>query len=287
MPRDVAELLKTTAAWFTGRGIESGRLDAELLLGHVLEMERLQLYTSFDRPLNPAELDAFRALVRRRGTEREPTAYILGSKEFWSRAFAVDRRVLIPRPDTEVLVDIVLERLPDDCDGVVVDYGTGSGAIAVTLAAERTALRVLAVDVSVDALAVAKLNATTHGVEERIGFVPSDGLERLPPRFTGQLVGIVANPPYIAEADRRGLAPEILRHEPALALFPGEDPLLHYRRLADEGRKWLQEGGFVAVEVGQGQAAQVAALFDAQGWADVDVRSDLARIDRVVSATLG
>ena len=139
MPRDVADLLKTTADWFGNRGIPSGRLDAELLLGHVLQMERLQLYTSFDRPLDSKELDAFRALVRRRGSDREPVAYILGNKEFYSRDFAVDGRVLIPRPDTEVLVDLVLERIDADAEGVVVDYGTGSGAIAVTLAAEREA----------------------------------------------------------------------------------------------------------------------------------------------------
>ncbi len=284
MPRDVADLLKTTADWFAGRGIDTGRLDAELLLGHVLELERLQLYTSFDRPLNPAELDAFRALVRRRGTDREPVAYILGTKEFYSRDFAVDGRVLIPRPDTEVLVDVALERLPEDAEGVVIDYGTGSGAIAVTLAAERPSLRVLAVDRSADALAVAKANAEANDVADRVGFVRSDGLERVPERFAGEVLAIVANPPYVPEADRQTLAPEILKHEPTEALFCGADELIHYRRIAADGQRWLADGGFVALEVGAGQAPDVVQILAAGGWGDISVRSDLARIDRVVSA---
>jgi len=286
VPRDVADLLKTTTDWFASRGIGSPRLDAELLLGHVLELERLQLYTSFDRPLDSAELDRFRVLVRRRGADREPVAYILGVKEFYSRDFAVDGRVLIPRPDTEVLVDLALERLPADSDGVVADYGTGSGAIAVTLAAERPSLRVLALDLSPEALEVARTNAATHGVDDRIGFVRSDGLERLPERFVGGLAAIVANPPYISAEDRPTLAPEILKHEPHGALFPGPDPLLHYRRLAAEGRRWLAPEGFVAMEVGHGQADDVVALLEDAGWTDVVVRSDLARIDRVVSASV-
>lgn len=287
MPRDVADLLRTTADWFSGRGIGSGRLDAELLLGHVLRLERLQLYTSFDRPLDSTELDAFRTLVRRRGGDREPVAYILGTKEFYSRDFAVDGRVLIPRPDTEVLVDVVLERIDADSEGVVVDYGTGSGAIAVTLAAEREGLRVLAVDLSPDALEVARANAATHGVDGRIGFVRSDGFDRLPDRFVGGLAAIVANPPYIPLQDQPTLAPEIMKHEPPGALFPGEDPLLHYRRIAAEGARWLAPGGFATVEVGQGQADDVVTLFQEAGWTDVDVRADLARIARVVSATVG
>jgi release factor glutamine methyltransferase len=283
MPRDVAELLKSTTDWFAGRGIASARLDAELLLGHVLGLERLQLYTSFDRPLERSELDAFRELVRRRG-RFEPVAYILGSKEFWSRDFAVDPRVLVPRPDTEVLVDAALERIEPTEEAVVLDYGTGSGAIAITLAAERPSVKVLAVDLSRDALDVARDNAATHGVADRVGFVHSDGFERLPERFVGGLSAIVANPPYVPLQDEPGLPPDVRDHEPRDALFAGPDPLLHYRRIADAGRRWLQPDGFAAVEVGAGQAAAVAELFAGPGWGEVTVRSDLARIERVVVA---
>jgi len=282
VPRDVAQLLKTTTDWFAGRGIGSPRLDAELLLGQVLGLERLQLYTKFDRPLSPEELDAFRELVLRRGGH-EPVAYILGRKEFWSRDFAVDARVLVPRPDTEVLVDAALERLPDQ--GVVLDYGTGSGAIAITLACERPGLKVLALDVSRDALEVAKANAATHEVTDRVGFVRSDGLSGLPARFEGGLAAIVANPPYVPLGDRPDLPPDVRKHEPDLALFPGPDPLVHYRGLAGQGRRWLADGGFVAAEVGAGQATDVAGLFAAAGWSATEVRSDLARIERVVVAT--
>ena len=281
MPRHVAQLLKTTSDWFHGRGLSSPRLDAELLLGHVLGLERLQLYTSFDRPLSREELDAFRELVRRRGGH-EPVAYILGRKEFWSRDFAVDRRVLVPRPDTEVLVDAALEQLPEE--GVILDYGTGSGVIAVTLACERPGLKVLALDLSREALEVARANAETHGVKGRVGFVRSDGLDGLPARFEGGLAAIVANPPYVPLADRPGLPADIRDHEPELALFPGPDALLHYRRLAGGGRRWLARGGFVVVEVGAGQAGDVVELFRGAGWGETAVRSDLARIERVVLA---
>ena len=284
MPRVVAQLLKITSDWFDSRGIGSPRLDAELLLGHVLGLERLQLYTSFDRPLVREELDAYRALVRRRG-DFEPVAYILGSKEFWSRDFAVDRRVLVPRPDTEVLVDAALERLEPEVDGVVLDYGTGSGAIAITLACERPAMKILALDVSREALEVARANAATHEVTSRVGFVRSDGLSAVPRRFEGGLAAIVANPPYVPLEDKPGLPPDVKDHEPGLALFPGPDPLLHYRRLATEGQRWLAVGGFVAVEVGAGQARDVVGLFQEAGWSSTSVRSDLARIERVVIAS--
>ena len=278
---EVVEALRKTQEWFGKLGIVSARLDAELLLGHVLSLPRLALYTSFDRPLDRAETDAFRELVRRRA-KREPIAYLLGEQEFYGRPFTVDSRVLIPRPDTETLVEVTLKALPVDADGVVLDYGTGSGAIAVTLAAERPKLRVLGLDLSADALEVAKLNVTRNGVADRVGLVRSDGLSRTPERFRGTVAGVVANPPYIPEQDRAGLMPDVRDFEPASALFAGPDPLLHYRRLTENAGKWLAPGGFLAVEVGAGQAADVSLLFADAGWADISVTADLGAIDRVV-----
>lgn len=280
---NVTELLKTTTTWFKDRGIESARLDAELLLAETLKLGRMQLYTSFDRPVDPTELDAFRALVRRRG-KHEPVAYILGEREFYGRPFAVDPRVLIPRPDTEVLVDEVLLRLASDTEGVVLDYGTGSGAIALTLAAERPGLKLLALDVSPDALAVARANAESLELAERVGFVRSDGFERVPPRFAGQLRALVANPPYIDPADKASLMPDVREHEPGLALF-SEDPLAHYRRIAEAAAHWLAPGGLVALEVGQGQAPAVAALLADGGLVKPAVREDLGGVERVVLAS--
>jgi len=280
----VGELLKKTSQWLSGRGSSSARLDAELLLSRVLEVERIKLYASFERPLSKEELDSYRELVVRRG-ELEPVAYILGSREFYSRDFLVDPRVLIPRPDTEVLVDTVLELLgTEPNEGVVLDYGTGSGAIAVTLAAERPSLRLLALDISPQALEVAKSNVKSHGLEDRVGFVLSDGLSKLPERFMGQLAAIVANPPYIAAEEKQAMAEDVLAYEPHSALFPGDDPLVHYQQLALEGDRWLRDDGVLAVEVGHKQASQVAAILEANRWRDIKVRSDLARIDRVVSA---
>jgi release factor glutamine methyltransferase len=279
----LADLLTKTSSFFAAKGIDTARLDAELLLGEVLSLDRLQLYTSFDRPMNEEELDAYRALVKRRA-KREPVAYILGCKEFYGREFKVDSRVLIPRPDTEVLVDEVLERLPDTAEGVLLDYGTGSGAIAITLAAERPNLRVLATDLSEDALTVAKENAKLLGVDDRVGFIRSDGLSSVPERFRGALCAIVSNPPYIDEREKESLMPDVRDHEPHTALFPGPDPLLHYRRISAEARDWLASDGFASVEVGAGQAKYVAELFEAHGWLDSRIRSDLARHERVVSA---
>jgi len=284
---NVGELLGKTGRWLSGQGSGSGRLDAELLLAEVLQLPRIQLYSAFDRPMEPAELDSYRELVRRRGA-LEPVAYILGSREFYSRDFKVDSRVLIPRPDTEVLVDTALDLLGDACEeAIVLDYGTGSGAIAVTLAAERPGLRVLALDNSRDALDMARDNCRAHSVDDRIGLLFSEGLSGLPERFLGSLGAIVANPPYIAAEEREHMARDVLDYEPAAALFAGEDPLLHYRILATDGPRWLAEGGVLALEVGHTQAPQVCALLDAAGWADVAVRSDLARVDRVVSARRG
>ncbi len=280
----VGELLKKTSGWLTGRGSSSARLDAELLLARVLDLERIKLYASFDRPVSKDELDAYRELVRRRG-EQEPVAYILGSREFYSRDFLVDSRVLIPRPDTEVLVDTTLELLgPEPGEGVVLDYGTGSGAIALTIAAERTSLRLLALDISPDALNVARENARKLGVEGRVGFVRSDGLSQLPERFLGELCAVVANPPYIGGEEKNAMARDVLDYEPPAALFPGDDALLHYRLLATDGAQWLRKDGVIALEVGHKQATDVCALLEATGWHDIKVRSDLARIDRVVSA---
>ena len=281
---NVGELLKKTATWLGTRGSSSARLDAEVLLAKVLDLERIKLYTSFDRPLSPAELDSYRELVRRRG-EQEPVAYILGSREFYSREFQVDTRVLIPRPDTEVLVDTALELLgPEPGEALVLDYGCGSGVIALTLAAERPDLRLLALDISADAIEVAKENARQLGLESRVGFVRSDGLSRLPTRFHGRLAAIVANPPYIALDEQATMARDVLNYEPRLALFPGEDPLLHYRLLAAEATTWLIQNGALVLEVGHKQATQVCALLEENGWHDIQVRSDLARVDRVVYA---
>ena len=271
----VLKLLQWTADYFRDKGIESPRLDAELLLSATLEMDRVALYVNFERPLIADELARYREKVRRRA-DREPIQYILGETEFWSLPFSVNPSVLIPRADTEVLVEEALKRI-DGCSNVL-DVGTGSGAIAVALAHDQPELRVTALDCSAEALEVARGNARRNGVLEHVDCLAGD-LNSLPP---GPFDMIVSNPPYIPSRNWEQLMPEVRDHEPRLALDGGEDGLEAYRRIAVQALKILSPGGWLLVEVGIGQAAVVSALFKAAGLSHVAQRDDYAGIPRVV-----
>ena len=271
----VLKLLQWTADYFRDKGIESPRLDAELLLSATLEMDRVALYVNFERPLIADELARYREKVRRRA-DREPIQYILGETEFWSLPLSVNPFVLIPRADTEVLVEEALKRI-DGCSNVL-DVGTGSGAIAVALAHDKPELRVTALDCSAEALEVARGNARRNGVLEHVDCLAGD-LNSLPP---GPFDMIVSNPPYIPSRNWEQLMPEVRDHEPRLALDGGDDGLEAYRRIAVQALKILSPGGWLLVEVGIGQAAVVSALFKAAGLTDVAQRDDYARIPRVV-----
>ncbi|TLM67348.1 MAG: peptide chain release factor N(5)-glutamine methyltransferase [Deltaproteobacteria bacterium] len=273
----VLKLLRWTAEYFAGRGVDSPRLDAELLLADLLQLDRVGLYLNFERPLQADELGAFRERVRRRAG-REPLAYILARTEFWSLPLKVTPAVLIPRPDTELLVEEALKRPSGPAR--VLDVGTGSGALAIALAHERPAWRVTAVDLSPAALAVAAENARTNGVAERIDFAEAD-LAALP---GGPYELVVANPPYIPVADLAGLMPEVRDFEPRLALAGGVDGLDAYRALARQAGRLLTPGGWLLVEVGIDQAAAVRELFAAAGLAEIFTARDLAGIERVVGA---
>ena len=271
----VLKLLRWTADYFKGRDIDSPRLDAELLLADTLKLDRVGLYLNFERPLQAGELAAYREQVRRRAGH-EPLAYILGRAEFWSLPFKVTPAVLIPRPDTELLVEAALPLLAGAAR--VLDVGTGSGALAIALAHERQAVTVTAIDLSAAALAVANENARTNGVAERIAFVETD-LAALP---VGPFELIVANPPYIPQGDLAGLMPEVRDFEPRLALDGGPDGLDAYRALGRQAGAVLAPGGWLLVEVGIGQAAAVQELFASAGLAEIFTARDLAGIERVV-----
>ena len=274
----IERILKATQDYFAGKGIASARLDSELLLVEVLKIKRIQLYTSYDRPLTDAERDAYRALVKRRAAF-EPVAYILGTREFYGRPFMVTRDVLIPRPETEHLVDAVLTWVRDS--GIeaprIVDVGTGSGAIAVTLAKELPSASVTAVDVSATALAVARRNAESSGAA--ISFLESDLLAAV----AGPFDVVVANLPYIGENERPTLAPDVRDHEPGLALFAGADGLALIRRLVTQAAGLTRLSGLLALEIGAGQGAAVRELMSAAGWTKVAVQADLAGHPRVVT----
>lgn len=271
----VLKILKWTTDYFAGKDIDSARLEAELLLAATLELDRVGLYVNFERPLDSGELTAFRERVRRRAL-REPLQYILGEAEFWSLVFKVSPAVLVPRADTEILVEEALNRIEGAAR--VLDVGTGSGAIAIALAHEKPEIQMTALDCSEPALDVARSNARCHGVEERINFYNGD-LAMLP---SGPFEMIVSNPPYIPTTDWEKLTPEVRDHEPRLALDGGDDGLRAYRQLADQVGNILIPGGWLLVEVGIDQATSVRDLFEASGLVEVGWRDDYAGIPRVV-----
>lgn len=277
--------VRRIGAWmqadFERRDIESARLDADLLVAHALGIKRIALYMDPERPLVEAELAAIRALVERRRA-REPIAYILGAREFYGRTFGVTPDVLIPRPDTETLIEAALRFLQTEApEGPVLDLCTGSGAIAVTLAAECTARELVASDVSPAVLRVAGENAERHGVAERLSLREGDLFAAL--GEGERFACITANPPYIGQHELATLQADVRDYEPRLALDAGADALSFYRRIAHDVQAHLRPGGALFVEVGFEQAAQVAALFAERGLAQVRTFRDLTGIERVVT----
>jgi len=278
----VLRILEWTADYFARKGIEGGRREAELLLGSVLRLDRVGVYLQFDRPLGETERKDFRALVERRAN-REPLQYILGETEFWSLPLSVAPGVLIPRPDSEILVEEALRLLSPAATGQVLDIGTGSGALAIAIAHERPQLQVLGVDVSERALRLAHANAERNGVAERCSWRKADLYGPLEP---GGFTLVVCNPPYIPSADIGGLMPEVRDFEPRLALDGGEDGLDAYRTLAHQAKNLLAPGGWLLVEVGIDQAAEVKTLWNAADLEETFVRRDYAGIERVVGGRL-
>lgn len=255
-----------------GRTSDSGRLDAELLLAHALRLSRLDLYTQHDRPLNPGELDAYRDLVARRA-KREPVAYILGEWGFRRLTLKVDGRALIPRPETETVVERALEHIRALDAPHVVDVGTGTGAIALAIADEHPSAVVTAIDVSPDALALAAENVERTGLE--VALLRHDVRDGLP---DGPYDLVVSNPPYVDPDDLPGLMADVREYEPHVALVGDAVPQL----VARAARDALRPGGWLVLEVGDGQATTASSLLEELGYADVVATKDLAGRDRVV-----
>ena len=276
---NVLELLRWTQEHFASKGIETARLDAECLLAHVRGSERLRLYIDFDQPVSAEERARFRELVRRRGSERIPVAQLTGVREFWSLPLAITADVLVPRPETETLVQVALERAPDrDAELSVLDVGTGSGAVALAIASERPKARVTATDCEASALEVALRNAEALGLADRVRFECGDLYE---PVRGERFDLVVSNPPYVA----RGAAlPPELSHEPAVALFADRDGLEILERLVAGAGDALEPGGAVAFEVAPEQAEAVSAALAGAGFGGATVTRDLANRPRVVSA---
>lgn len=272
----IGKLLSWTENYFRQKGIDSPRLDAEVLLGFVLKKERIYLYVHFDEPLNETELAEFKSLIKRR-VDHEPVAYIVGKKEFMGLTFTVSPAVLTPRADTEILVEAVLKRLPER-EARIADIGTGSGAIGLSLAHFNKKLSVTLTDICENALEIARENTAVLELTERTELLLGDMLSPL----TGKFCAIVSNPPYIPRKDIETLMPEVRDYEPRTALLGGEDGLDFYRILAKESGAYLENGGLLAVEVGMGEARAVEELFKSSGFTETEIIPDYAGIERVV-----
>lgn len=276
----IGSLVKWATDDFRAKGIENPRLDAELLVAHALRITRTQIIIDAMRPLDGPELAQLRELVKRRRS-REPIAYLRGEREFHGLPFRVDPRVLIPRPDTETLVDVALERTRHLSMSLrLADLCTGSGCVAIAIARERPTAKVFATDVSEAALAVARENAARLGAYN-VAFRAGDLFAAL--AAGTRLDAVVANPPYIASAEIATLMPDVRDFEPRLALDGGEDGLALVRRIVDDAPTWLEPGGLLALEIGAGEAEATRALFAAAGFTSIATHRDYGRIERVVS----
>jgi release factor glutamine methyltransferase len=260
---------------------DQARRDAELLLLHTVQVSRVALLAHPNRELTTEQYALYQANICRR-LQNEPIQYITGQQEFYGLTLKVTPAVLIPRPETEHLVEAVLKLLPVDQSAKIADIGTGSGAIAIALAVHLPNSEVTAIDLSADALAVATINAREHNVANRIHLVKSDLLSNLEATRKESFDAIVSNPPYIPESDHAALHPQVRDHEPATALFAGPDGLDLYRRLIPQALTALKSNGFLALEIGHGQREALVTLL--QGWHEVSFVNDLQQIPRVVLA---
>ena len=276
MPETVPllEVLRGTERYLADRGVENPRLNAEHLLAHALGLKRMELYLQFDRPLTESERAPLRDLVKRRGA-REPLQHVLGTAEFHGRTFACDKRALVPRPETEQLVELALEMAKDKPAATILDIGTGSGVIALTIALELPSATLHATDLSPDALALAAENAARHALTDRLVFHQADLLPPDDARFDL----IIANLPYIPAEEIAALSPEV-RHDPASALDGGADGLDLIRRLIDTAPDRLAPSGALLLEIGLGQADAVNTLLSARKFRDISVRPDYQNIPR-------
>jgi release factor glutamine methyltransferase len=276
----VLEVLQSTTAYFKKRNVESARLNAEHLLAHSLGKKRIELYLEFERPLGEAELAPLRELVRRRG-QGEPLQHLLGTVEFCGRTFLCDKRALIPRPETEELVEHLL-KLEWAADTRILDVGTGSGIIAISLAAELPQAEVHALDSSEEALSLARENAARLLPERPIEFISSDMLLYV----THVYDLIVANLPYVPAGDRGSVSREVLR-DPDAAVFGGQAGDEVIRRLIEEAPPRLKPGGLLALEIGIGQAEGLSAFLHEKGYHDVSARQDYGGVTRFLFARYG
>ena len=280
----VLEIIKKTTEFFSAKGVENPRLNAELLVGHGLGLKRMQLYLQFERTLNETELEKIRPLIRRRG-QREPLQYIIGETDFFGLKLKTDRRALIPRPETEYLVELLVARLTLRPPQRILDLGTGTGALALSLARQFPEAQVTAVDISADALTLAQENAALNQLEQRVTWIESNWFTGLAAERTFDLV--VANPPYLTAGETAESTPEVKLHEPVSALTaPGHGGTGDLNIIIREAVPFLEPGGLLALETGIAQHPALLEMIRSAGFAQSESVQDLTGRDRYLFATL-
>jgi release factor glutamine methyltransferase len=280
-------LLNWTIQYFAENDIENPRLNAEVLLAHSLKTNRLALYLNYDKPLKKDELREYRNLIKRR-VKREPLQYITGCQEFWSLEFKIGKGVLIPRPETEILVEEAFKTfrpVNPSCETInALEIGTGSGVIAITLAKELQRVSIIATDISSMAMKIARENAKTHGVETHVTFLRGSLFHPVRERM-GFFDLVISNPPYIPTGDFECLQPEVRDFEPRVALDGGKEGLRFYRQILSHAGRYLKKDGWLMLEVGKGQSEKVVKLIKSTGeFCRASTVKDLSGIERVIKA---
>jgi release factor glutamine methyltransferase len=279
----VQRILLWTTSFLRQRGVESARLEAELLLSHARKCPRIRLYMDLETQVTDDERARMREMVQRRA-KREPLAYIVGNKEFYGRNFVVGAGVLIPRPETETLVDVCLEHLPRDVSSEVIEVGFGAGCVAITIALQRELCRVKATDLSSAAMRIATQNCERYGLADRVTLLQDDALEPFLKDAETLYDGLVSNPPYVCDGEWAELQPEVGLHEPREALLAGEDGLNVVRKIATGAARILKTGAFIALELDPAQCETVAELLTNSGFRNARIRRDLSGLNRIVEA---
>ncbi len=277
----VLESLELSSKFLDKKGIESARMNAELLLAHILECKRLDLYMRFNQPLNTIETNTYRNYITRRGNF-EPYQYIVGDVEFYGLKFFVDENVLIPRQETEILIETILEKYQKDEELKILDIGTGSGNIPISLAVNLPESKVISIDVSAEAIKVAEQNRELHDLKSRIGFIKSDILKDSLEKYNNTFDIIVSNPPYVKKGEFETLQKEITEFEPEIAVTDFDDGFKFYREISKKSKTLLKENGILFFEVGQNQAEDVKKIMLKNGFINVEIQKDLSEIERVV-----
>lgn len=280
----VLESLKLSTTFLEKKGIESARMNAELLLSHILNCKRLDLYLRFDQPLTEKDTILYREFISRR-SNFEPYQYIVGEVEFYGLIFHVDKNVLIPRQETEILIDEIIENASKDEELKILDIGTGSGNIPISLAINLPNAKIISIDISAEAISVAEKNREFHDLKSRIGFIKADILTNDLEKYYDTFDIIVSNPPYVKLEEYQTLQKEIINHEPQNAVTDFDDGFKFYKEISKKSVKLLKNSGMLFFEVGQGQAETVKLIMLKNGFENVQIKKDLNNIERVVLGT--